>query len=303
MQALKWDGGKIAQPGVYDMPIEAYHGDCCDGPSISSTGLREIETRSPAHYWAYSVHNPKRAPQESRRHFDVGKAAHALLLGEGEFAKRFTIRPTCWPDWRTKEARAWRDEQIKAGLVVLLPEDIDTIRGMRDSLADHPLVQQGILNGHVEKSLIWKDRETGIWLKSRPDVIPADPTIYADLKALGDCSPLAIRRAISDHGYHMQLALGGEGMRELLDIRIENYALMCVEKTPPFAVNFKPIDNEAIWYGARQNRRAIRKAAECFASGRWPAYDDDGITAHLTKYALDRLQKEDAAGFLPEITA
>jgi len=40
---LTWDVGKISQQGIYaKIPMSVYHSDCCVGPSISSSGLREI---------------------------------------------------------------------------------------------------------------------------------------------------------------------------------------------------------------------------------------------------------------------
>ena len=31
---------KISEDGIYDLPIKLYHSNVCDGPSISSSGLR-----------------------------------------------------------------------------------------------------------------------------------------------------------------------------------------------------------------------------------------------------------------------
>ena len=53
-------GEKVTEPGIYDMPINWYHDDCCDGPSVSSSGLRTIELESPEHYWAHHPANPDR---------------------------------------------------------------------------------------------------------------------------------------------------------------------------------------------------------------------------------------------------
>ena len=50
--------GKVSVPGVYALSMAEYHGDLCVGPSISSSGLRTIWSRSPAHYFHASPYNP-----------------------------------------------------------------------------------------------------------------------------------------------------------------------------------------------------------------------------------------------------
>ncbi|MFN3891953.1 MAG: PD-(D/E)XK nuclease-like domain-containing protein [Beijerinckiaceae bacterium] len=299
--ARQWTGDKITEPGCYLMPIEAYHSDCCDGPSISSSGLRIIENLSPAHYWAASSMNPDREPQEPSDALILGRAAHHLLLGEGRFREQFSIRPDEFDSWRTKAAQAWRAAEIAAGKTVLIPQHIKIVRGMARSLAAHPLIQGGLLNGEIERSLIWKDKETGVWLKARPDAIPIDTDIV-DLKTTADASGFGCRKAIESNGYHMQMALIGMGMEAIFGRKADefHYTLVFVEKSPPFAVNVKPIDPNAIWWGRKQLRRAIRRFADCCASNDWPAYDDDTTTASLPDWYVRRLEMEAQSGLLPD---
>jgi hypothetical protein len=304
LPVIKWTPamGKITTPGVYDMPIEVYHSDICSGPSISSSGLRMIDAKSPLHYWDTSPLNPDRYVEPPKTHFDLGRAVHTLILGEEGFATKYIVRPKEWRDWRTAAAQAWRDAQAEAGLTVLVPDDLETIRGIANRLKAHPLVKGGILSGEIERSLIWKDKETGVWLKSRPDVLPYGGELVADLKTCSDASGDFVRRSINDHGYHMQLALCGIGIRELLgrEISDDDYALVFVETKRPFAVNVKPIAAEAIVYGRMQLRRALRKFADCFIKNEWPGVDDDGITAHLPAWRVKQLEAEATNGMLPQ---
>ena len=88
---------KITEPGVYDVSIDRYHSQICDGPSISSSGIRAL-LRSPAHYWRTSDLNPARVEEDDKEAFILGRAAHHLLLGEKEFSRQFVIRPDEAPD-------------------------------------------------------------------------------------------------------------------------------------------------------------------------------------------------------------
>ena len=105
--------------------VVIYHGDCTEGPGISSSGLRRIEAKTPLHYWATSYLNPDRIEEEPKDHFTFGKAAHDLLLGEGQFRAKFAIRPDQWENWRKPASQDWRKEQQAAGLDVLTPEDLN----------------------------------------------------------------------------------------------------------------------------------------------------------------------------------
>ena len=299
MKAIKLAAGeKVEADGVYLMSAERYHGDCTAGPGISSSGLRTIEMKSPAHYFAGSYLNPERAAEKDKDHLNIGRAAHTLLLGEGGFRDEYAVRPAEWADWRTSAAKAWRDQQKLAGKTVLTPDQIDDIRGMANSLAKHPLIAAGLLQGEVERSLIWKDR-TGVWLKSRPDVIPVSDGVVVDLKTTTDASPDAVRRTMLDFAYPMQGALIGKAMWSVLGIKMTAFVLVFVEKTAPYAVNVAEVDAEWIGWSARHVRRAVDTFARCIETGTWPAYEGER-TVYLPEWLRKRFEQEADAGLLPQ---
>lgn len=263
--------GKISEPGVYALPIEVYHGQPTVGPSISSSGLRTIWSQSPAHYFVDSALNPKRAPQPDRPAFALGRLAHKLLLeGSDGLADEFVTRPEQWSDWRTKAAQEWRDGQIAAGKTVITDADLAAVTGMAESLARHPLVEAGILDGFVERSLFWKDAETGVWLKSRPDVVPRASGLFSDLKTTNSVADSDLERSLADFGYHMQAGLVGMASEAVLGRPMEEFALVWVEKAPPHCVRVTVLTGEDLDRGRQQLRRAIDQFAECVATGEWP---------------------------------
>lgn len=300
---LPWDGKPISEPGIYsDIPLAKYHEQLTDAPSISSSGLRTIENQSPLHWWHGSYLNPEAPAREQKAHFSLGSAVHELCLGETGFKTRYAIRPSEFSDWRTKAAKEWRDAAIAAGLTVLTEDDLTTIRGVAASLQADPLVQQGLFHGVVEHSLVWKDPETGVWLKSRPDVLDLESLFIVDLKTTASASGQDVRRSIGEFGYHQQLALVAEGIEVLTGRRVGNdrFVLVFVETKPPYAVNCKLIDAGAIELGKMQNRRAIRRFAECLSANAWPGYDDNGSSCHLPAWLEKRLEEEAKSGLLPE---
>jgi PDDEXK-like domain of unknown function (DUF3799) len=295
---------KVSAPGVYDLPIEIYHGDCCIGPSISSSGLRTIEAVSPLHYWWSSPLNPKGEKREASKALDFGRATHCLLLGDPVFRSRFAVRPDEWADWRASAAKQWKEGKEAEGLTVVTPDDVETIKRMAESLDDDPLARGLILQGHgaVEKSLIWQDAETGMWLKSRPDILltGGNAAMTVDLKTTADASDRALERTMAEYGYHMQGALAGEAMRRVLnaDPGNDGTVLIFVEKTAPYAVNVKVIDAEALDFGMRLCRRALRTFAEGIKTGVWRGYRGNGSSLSLPAWITKQLREEDEAGLL-----
>lgn len=288
-----YDGGKITEAGIWKgVPMSVYHSDCCPGPSISSSGLRQLTPPNgcPLRYWDTSYLNPNRSPEEVKEYFSIGRAVHTLLLSEDGFRDEYVIRPTEWSDWRTKAAQEWRAQQIAAGKTVLVPDDLVNIQGMAERVGSDPTFAE-LLQGRIERSIIWQDEKTGIWLKSRPDSIPADGFI-ADLKTTTDASEIGCQRSTIGYGYHMQLALACMGLEALTKKRVTDHVLLFIETKRPWAYNIKPIDPQLIYLGMRQVRAAIDVFAECIKTGIWPTYHSSGLTLYSPDWLEKQLDRE-----------
>lgn len=290
------EGGKITTPGVYALTMAEYHGDVCDSPSISSSGLRLIWSQSPAHYWYESPYNPQPPEAKERPHFSIGRAAHHLLYqGRTGFDAEFAVRPERWKDWRTDAAKEWRAEQLAAGLTIITDAELEAIAGMARSLAAHPLVKAGILDGAVERSLIFKDPKTGVWIKSRPDNIPHGSRLFADLKSTDSVSDDSLGRSLASFGYHMQAATVGMAAEAVLGQTMEEFALVWVEKSPPYCVRVTVLTGADLERGRMQVRAAVDRFTECLASGVWPGpggVRKDAEYLQLPAWAAKRIDTE-----------
>lgn len=335
--ATAFDGTAICEPGIYaDVPMDRYHGDptLCSGPSISSTGLRTILADGPASYWIRSHLNPQRLVEPEKAHFALGRAAHTLILGEAGFAREYAVHPVEYPakprtkggtpemkPWHraAEYCKAWERERIDAGLTIISPAQLDQIKGMagilpwqRDQdnrvpesgLANSALVAEGLLEGDVERTIAWKDEETGVWLRARPDLIPRADKVVVNLKTFSRGDPL---KAIWDHAYHMSEALVAEGLRAVAGVEAEAFVFVFVETTPPHRVvhaeltaHIDPATGEEIdpiERGMRANRMAIRTFARCLERREWPAATGDVVPAHMPGWLVrqdDRNASPDA---------
>lgn len=281
MNSIQWNGQRISAPGIYSgIPLDDYHrGDICDGPSISSSGLRTLWNSSPKHFWDASPLNPMRAEQGDKKQFIIGRAAHHLVCGEVGFSDHYVIRPEKAPDGRdwhgaNKSCIKWLDEQKALGLAVLTPEDAEDIRGMAIELGRNKMMQNGILSGLVERSMFWRDKKTGVWLKSRPDVISTASGDFADLKTTNSVLYRSTQKSIDDFCYDMQGALVLEGAT-VLGLPVNSFSLVWVEKKRPYCVRVQQLIDEDLVVGAQMNRAMIDVFNACFTAKHWPGPGDD----------------------------
>jgi hypothetical protein len=235
LNEIKWDpkGGPIKVEGVYTgIPIEDYHNnlDLLDGPSISKSALKHCAPNdgSPKEFWAYWAHNPDHVDKPKTQALTFGSAVHAALLGDEVFKEKFVVRPAelLGKPWQgnRKVCKEWMEEMTEMGLMVLSRAEIEQIKRMAEDASKYPLVEQGILNGRVERTMLFK-HHTGIWLRNRPDVIPTESGMFVDLKSTSSLGQRFLARQIEDNGYYLQAALTRMACRAL-DIPFEAFVLL-----------------------------------------------------------------------------
>lgn len=321
-QQIKWDGQQVTVPGIYsNMSLEDYHhpficggdtplpdghkieGITTYGPSISSSGLRTIFNKSPAHFFAEWGGNPKRIQRDDAEHFRVGRAVHHLMLGEKNFSKLFAVQPTEYEadqgqlkPWNNNalKCKAWNRARAAEGRAVLTKADVISIKNMVISLENNAIVQAGALNGLIERSIFWKDAKTGIWLKSRPDSIPGDSGDFVDLKTTHSVMWRDMARTVAELGYNQQGALVCEGARNVLNINHPTFTLIFVEKKQPYCNQVVTVKENDLKLGNEQNGVALSIFAQCLKTNHWPGPGGDRQDAmHIEIGEHDRKRIED----------
>jgi len=274
-----WDGRPIAKSGAFKgIPIDKYHSSSiCAGPSTSSGDLRILFSKSPAHCWNESRLNPNRSSETEKAHFSLGRATHHLLLGERWFSKAFVIQPSELVDPRTGELRPWQGNRTvcrewletarKSGRTPLTADAVENIKGMAMALGRESLVIAGILRGQIEVSLVFRDKETGLFVRARPDAIPTDSGDFADLKTTADI--LNVDKSIRSYRYDMQAGVVRWACREVLGIEMSSFSLIFVESAPPHCVQIVTLEQQDLDEGEADARVALRTFAHCLKTKRW----------------------------------
>ena len=281
----------ITQAGAYaDIPMEDYHRNpnLLPGPSLSSSGAKKIEKESAYHYWYDSPLNPKRPEEDDKPHFNVGKAAHDMLLMGEDWKKHYFVTPEGFSLGATKkfaEAIEEREAAIEAGIPVMRWQDAKVVEEVTKAIGANKDAINALSNGLPEMTLAWQDKETGVWLRARPDWLPHSiinglpVRVVTDLKFLAQthCRPHGFSKALFDFGYHQSAAFYDDGIEAIYGQRATNWLFVAVEKDAPFSVSVYELPQQDVERGRFQNRQAIRTFADCLSSDNWPSYTSEEI--------------------------
>lgn len=285
VKTTKWSGDPIAAPGMFsDIDIARYHElvdgkyvPLCDGTSVSSTALRTIFVDSPADYWDVAPLNPNRADQKGTEGLILGRGCHHLMLGQPNFAREFIIRPDTYVDDKTATEKPWNGNAHKcrgwlaaakeSGKTVLTSDMVERIKGMALSLGKHPLVRAGALNGLIERTMIFRDKETGLFVKVRPDAIPTDSGDYTDLKSAAEVGDGA-DRSLRERRYDMQGALIRWACREL-GLPFSGFSNIFVQSKRPHSTDVVVYHDADLDEAEKDCRTALRVFAHCLKTKEW----------------------------------
>ena len=266
----------VDRPGVYELDEDAYHADPAPGGSLSSSGAKKLLPPSCPALFAYE-RDHGRPP---KREFDLGHAAHRLVLGVGP-----ELHVVDADNYLTKAARAERDEAYARGDVPLLAAEFDTVQAMAAKLREHPRAAEAFAQGGVaESSLFWRDADTGVMCRARLDWL-SDKIV--DYKTCTDVSPGAIANAIARFGYHVQNAFYQAGAAELdLVDPDEPFLFVFQDKNPPHLVQVVELDDVALKIGYDRMRLALEIYRDCEEAGVWPGYSNDIEVISLPGWAV-----------------
>lgn len=268
----------IISPGLHRIEAEAYHGDPCPQPSLSSTLARLILNRSPLHAWtAHPRLNPAWEPTEKKT-FDIGRAAHRAVLGAG--GDYVAYPPEILASngaASTKEAKAWAEEQRAAGRTPLKADEVDQI-GEMAMLCHHRLTDYGIKLDPSRSEVTALAEIDGAWCRAMIDNAPDDPRLpLYDFKTCEDASPDAVVRHVETYGYDVQAAHYLDVWRAATG-EDRDFVFIFQEKAPPYAIAVVRLLNSAGHSGdwmedAREKVHVARQTwAHCVSTDHWPAY-------------------------------
>lgn len=273
---------KTLEQGMHaGVPMDDYINDPAPEPSLSTGTAKAMIDECPAHArYRHPRLNPARE-DDSNGATDIGNMTHDLIL-EGSLARMVVVQAE---DWRTKAAKEERIAARAAGKCAILAKQLPKIEGMYEAaIKAFALAKAEIgFDLHemlIERTMIWQ-REcdvnasgvpTGVWCRSRPDMITPDFKLAIDYKSTATSAhPNAVAKLLLNNGYDLQGALFRDGIYTMHG-KTPDVVFMVQEVEAPFLVSFVGMAPAFSGIADNKLKHAAKRWQECLASGQWPGY-------------------------------
>lgn len=168
--------------------------------SIDQSQLKQF-LKNPAD-WAYHRLNDDHKPTDAMK---FGTAFHAYLLGTSD-----VVSLPEGESFRSKDNQKWRADQLEAGNIIVSYNDMQLLKRMKEGIEqtslmpEYPDYMEIIEQGTREQCIEWKDRQTGLMLKAKPDLIPVGTDYLVDLKTAQKADAESFAKEVINYGYHIQ---------------------------------------------------------------------------------------------------
>jgi hypothetical protein len=291
---------------VRDVSAETYHAI----DAASSHALTTLLDRSPAH-----VRGMEDKPSDA---LTLGTITHSAVLEPSTMAYRYRTQPKIegsqqsnaykqalaeWlaselgrqglPEVDKKTERDRLDAQIallradlnRAGICEAKQEHLDIAQRCRDAVYAHPTLRPLLADFDPEVTMIARDPQTNLKLKSRVDALPSGHDVLLDLKTAQDASHDGFLRAARNFRYAMQPALYTY-VWQLITDRPAAFLFIAVETAPPFGVQLFELEPEVFKKARQKMRVGLDRWATCVERGVWPNYSHGIATLDIPSWAI-----------------
>lgn len=263
--------------GIYDnITIKDYH---ANGTHLSATQIKIAKKSLKELDWT----RRGLIVPEYKSHNDFGNAFELALTNPVEFSEKVRFydvgeRPEPEKAMNSKANIAWKAEFYKTGGYVVEKsgeESYEYIKCMLESCYADKTIQGLIRNTETQLSLFWTDDQTGLQLKTRPDICKRKKNIVVNLKTTIDGSPKGFSRDLAKYDYPLQASVEMAGcLATGLMEKIDNYFWLVVEKVPPFNATIYEFDKEDWSASDIELEYLVRKIKKAKEEKLFPGYSD-----------------------------
>jgi hypothetical protein len=252
---------------------------------ISRSALMDYD-KSPYTYWAKHI-NPDRPKKDATPQMIMGSAFHTMILEPHLFDEIYAVMPprVLLKDVGRETYDAFKkkaEELANSPKIILSDDDFLLLANMKLKFQENAAAMDLIRDARIENSFFWQDKHSGLYVKSRPDVLHEN--MIVDLKTCADASPRAFQNSMVLGGYHIQGAMIRDGVEEIEGRRINNVINICIETKYPFNMAIYMIDEYAIDEGQMKYKNLLLALKQSLEENN---FQDYGIqTIGLPKWAF-----------------
>lgn len=249
---------------------EAYH---ADKTAVSSSGLKHL-IKSPKHFKKLYLETES-SPDTTAMRF--GRIVHLALLEPNKFKDKVKCVPD-FGDLRLVVNREKKKEWLAGlpeGVEFVSTKEYDALLQVIDSVIENKSASSLIKGGVFECSGFFRDPETGISCKIRPDIMRLDLAVLPDVKTSSFPDKETFSREIWKYRYDVQMAFYMLGIECITGKRPEIACFIVVEKEPPFEIQVFECDVGMINRGDTAVRILLNRLHECVKNNHFPGRQGD----------------------------
>mgnify|MGYP006423719621 CR=1 FL=1 len=290
---------------------------------LSSTALKELVQRSPAHCRAL-MDGLRRKTSDS---MDLGTVVHSAVLEPDTFWDLYWLAPAkadhpealdtvadyrnaCdyfGADYKAKDTKAalraalegidapvafWEDlKTCPDGKSEITRHQFDVASGISGAIRETPDAADLFSAGDPEVSFFALDEPTEVVVKARADCYLEKQGMVVDLKTCEDARPHAVQRAIVNYGYDLSAAMyldviGRAGMSA------ESFVWVFAETAPPYAIRVYVASSDMLEQAHARYRAGLEQFAWCRDTDSWPGYEGAAQVIDLPAWAKKSTDSE-----------
>ena len=198
---------------------------------------------------------------------ELGTIIHHAVL-EPEIPLESLVAVSPYVDYRTKEAREWRDSQRAAGKIIATEEEVGIAYACAEVFREE-YAQKFQADLQTEVAVFGKIGETEV--KGMIDIVPQGLDCLIDLKTTSSIDSLEnLQRNIVNRGYHWQAALYLDLWNAASGENRTRFVFCFMETDHPHEAAWVELSENLIDIGRAGYMNAIAKWQQCVATGTWP---------------------------------
>ena len=213
-------------------------------------------------------------PKNDSRALIQGTAIHTFILEPELLDSEFVVRPSFSGTGSQARKQDW--ELMNSDKKIITMDEYIMVKGMRDSVMNHPVASVLLKGGQAEQTFTWYDKNTGVKCKIRPDYLNS---FCVDVKSTEDASETAFNYTVRKYGYDIQGAFYLDGLNAN-GLGIERFYFIAIEKKPPYLVNVFCLSENDYQKGREKYIQGLEIVKESRENGVWEGYGD---TVKLTR--------------------
>jgi hypothetical protein len=235
-------------------------------------------------YWSV-YESPDRPPQPApTQAMIIGRAFHTLILESELFDSEFEVLTAECEDGRLKMGKDARERIKAAGKTALKISEVETLKGMADSLRANELFAKILRLGKTEFSWFWID--DGTECKVRFDIVVppchefprgafCDAKTAAYSQGFADASPLGFGKTFYKLGYDIQTGHYAVGAMDLFCTEeLPDVFFAAVEKSYPYLSAVYQLNRQQLNDSVIKRDDLVERLNNCKKINKWQAYEN-----------------------------